>query len=119
MRVAIYHNLPSGGAKRTLYQMTRRLAESHVIDVYTLSTADHGFCDLRPFVRHHHTVSFETWPLFSSPFGLLNHGVRTADIRRLRRVERAIAAQINNGSYHVGINLHDANLVHSSVVFWE
>lgn len=27
MKIAIYHNLPSGGGKRALYEMTRRLAQ--------------------------------------------------------------------------------------------
>ena len=28
MRIALYHNLPSGGGKRALYEMTKRLVQS-------------------------------------------------------------------------------------------
>lgn len=107
MRIALYHNLMSGGAKRALFETARRLAERHEIDVFTLSSADHAFCDLRPFVARYRTFDFETLPLLASPFGALNHGVRWADIVRLRSVQQLIAAQIDAGEY-------DVAFVHSS-----
>jgi glycosyltransferase involved in cell wall biosynthesis len=99
MRIAIYHNLPSGGAKRALYETGRRLARRHQVDVFTLSGADHEFCDLRSFALRYRTQEFHPLPLFGSPFGLLNHGVRAADIPRLRSVHSKIARQIDNGDY--------------------
>ena len=54
MRMALYHNLPSGGGKRALYEWVRRLAAKGVqFDVFTLDTADHDYCDIRPFARSH------------------------------------------------------------------
>lgn len=101
MRIAVYHNLMSGGAKRALFETTRRLAEDHTIDVFTLSSAEHVFCDLRPFVNRYQVFDFETLPLVLSPFGALNHGVRAADILRLRAVQRSIAAKIDADDYDV------------------
>lgn len=83
MKIAVYHNLPSGGGKRALFEMTRRLAEQHTVDVYTLSTAEHEFCDLRPSVARHEIWPFQPLPLARRPFGRLNQGIRSADLRRL------------------------------------
>ena len=69
MRIALFHNTPSGGAKRAIYEWTRRLATNHEIDVYTLSSADHAFCDIRPFVQRHHIFDFTPRRLFNSPWG--------------------------------------------------
>jgi len=99
VKIAIYHNLPSGGAKRALYEMTRRLAERYTLDVYTLSTAEHDFCDLRTFAMQHEIVPFKPLPLARSPFGRLNQGIRALDLLRLRRVQREIAHRIDGAGY--------------------
>lgn len=101
MNLAIYHNLPSGGGKRALFEMTQRLAARHRVDVYTLSTAEHNFCDLRPFVQRHIMFAFRPLPLARRPFGRLNQGIRTADLLRLEAVQRRIAAQIDATGYDV------------------
>ena len=101
MKIALYHNLPSGGGKRALFEMARRLAERHQVDVYTLSTAEHDFCDLRPFVGQHVVFPFRPLPLARRPFGRLNQGIRAADLLRLEAVQRRVAAQIDAGGYDV------------------
>lgn len=101
MRIAVYHNLPSGGAKRTLQEFTHRLSARHEIDVYTLSSADHDFADVRPWAAAHTIVPFQPWPLLRSPFGRLNQLVRSVDLVRLRGPARRIARQIDGGGYDV------------------
>lgn len=101
MNIAVYHNLPSGGGKRALYEMTKRLVERHVVDVYTLSTAEHDFCDLRPLVRKHFVFPFQSLPLSRPPFGRLNQGIRTLDLLRLEAVQRRVATQIDSAGYDV------------------
>jgi glycosyltransferase involved in cell wall biosynthesis len=101
MKIAIYHNLPSGGAKRALYEWTRRLAVMHVLDVYTLSTADHAFCDVRPFVETHRIYEFTPYRSFESPLGRLNRLQRWRDLGALTQLGRRIAGEVNNGGYDV------------------
>lgn len=101
MRIAVYHNLLSGGAKRALAELTRRLARRHEIDVYSLSCSSHDFADLRPFVRQYRVFPFEPLPLLRSPFGRLNQAARTADLLRLNRLNRQIAQEIERGEYDV------------------
>ncbi|NJC96729.1 MAG: glycosyltransferase family 4 protein [Anaerolineae bacterium] len=101
MKIAIFHNIPSGGAKRALFEWTRRLAGQHEIDVYSLATADHAFCDIRPFAAQHHVFEFAPRSLFNSPFGRLNQFQRWRDLGDLERINRRIAGQINQGGYDV------------------
>ncbi len=101
MRIAIYHNLPSGGGKRALYEMTRRLAAQHTIDVYTLSCAEHHFCDLRPFVQRHVVIPFKPLPLARRPFGRINQGLRALTLLRVHRQQQSIASQIDAAGYEV------------------
>jgi glycosyltransferase involved in cell wall biosynthesis len=101
MKIAVYHNLPSGGAKRALYEWARRLAGAHTLDAYTLSTADHAFCDVTPFVGDHRIYEFAPRRLFESPLGRLNRVQRWRDLGRLTQLGRRIAGEINAGTYDV------------------
>jgi glycosyltransferase involved in cell wall biosynthesis len=101
VRIAVYHNLPSGGGKRALFEMTKRVAARHRVDVYTLSCAEHDFCDLRPHCAAHAVFPFDPLPLARSPFGRLNQGIRAVDLMRLRALQRGIARKIDAAGYDV------------------
>ncbi|MBX3061290.1 MAG: glycosyltransferase family 4 protein, partial [Anaerolineae bacterium] len=70
-------------------------------DVYTMSTADHEFCDLRPYVNQHTVFAFQPRALFASPFGRLNQLQRWHDLGDLVKLNRQIAEKIDNGAYDV------------------
>ena len=101
LRIALFHNAPSGGAKRAIYEWTRRLVTNHHIDVYTLSSADHDFCDIRPFVQQHRVFDFAPRKLFNSPWGRVNQLQRWHDLDELTRLGQTIADAINAGNYDV------------------
>jgi glycosyltransferase involved in cell wall biosynthesis len=101
MRIAIFHDLPSGGAKRTLYEAMKRLSRRHTLDVFTLSTADQGFCSLREFSNQEFVFHFSPSILFQSPFGRLNQLQRWRDLQRMDRLARHIAGVIDSGMYDV------------------
>ncbi len=101
MRIALYQNLPSGGAKRAVYEWVRRLAAEHTIDVYSLSTADHSFCDIRPFASKYKIYEFSPRGLFQSPLGRLNQMQRWRDLGNLDQLQQKIAEEINTGGYDV------------------
>lgn len=51
MRIAVFHNLSSGGAKRALYNFVRELGRAgHSLDLFVPSTADESFLSLRTLV---------------------------------------------------------------------
>jgi glycosyltransferase involved in cell wall biosynthesis len=101
MRIAIYHDLPSGGAKRTLYESVKRLAHRHTLDVYTLDTEDKSFCDLREFTNTEFVFHFSPAKLFHSPFGRLNQFQRWSNLQRLDRLARHIAKVIDKNKYDI------------------
>ena len=101
MRIALFHNAPSGGAKRSIYEWVQRLALNHTIDVYTLSTGAHSFCDIRPFVRQHRVFDFTPYRLFSSPWGRLNQLQNSRNLKNLTRIGYSIAVEIDSGDYDV------------------
>jgi len=103
MKIALFFDLPSGGAKRTVYEQVKRLSARHQLDLFTLSTANQDFADVRPFVRHVQVAAFDPLPLARSPLGRLNAAIRVIDILRLRRVMRSLALAINAGRYDVAL----------------
>ena len=103
MKIAIFHNVTSGGAKRTTYEHAKRLSERHQVDLFSLSSANHSFDDIQPYVNRTELVPFQTLPLFNSPLGRLNQAVRIADLLRLRRTMRQLAEMINAGGYDVAL----------------
>ncbi|MFZ1768917.1 MAG: glycosyltransferase family 4 protein, partial [Caldilinea sp.] len=68
---------------------------------YSLSVADHDFCDIRPHCRRHVIAPFRPLPLARPPLGRLNQGIRSAALLRLVRVQRQLAAQIDRERYDV------------------
>jgi len=101
LRIAVYHNLPTGGAKRTLHDMVERLSRRHRLDCFSLSCSAHEFCDLRPYVQNMHTYEFHPTSLLRSPLGRINPLLRLRDLFRLASLSRRIAGDINAGDYDV------------------
>jgi glycosyltransferase involved in cell wall biosynthesis len=109
LRIAVFENLPPGGALRTSYEIGCRLIDrGHEVDLYRLSTyAEKGGFDLAPLAHRVQTTPYR--PLFGSLDGRLRDGhlaPRSYTLfGPLRRLHRALAAQIAEGGY-------DAVLVH-------
>lgn len=63
MRIALYHNLPSGGAKRVVFEHTRRLRQrGHEVLVFEPQTADQGFLDVAAVATERHLLPYEWRP---------------------------------------------------------
>jgi glycosyltransferase involved in cell wall biosynthesis len=101
MKIAIFHDLPSGGAKRTLYETMKRLSKKHILDVYTLDTADQDFCNLAEFSNSEFVFPFSPSKMFRSPLGRLNQLLRWRDLQRLDRLAHDIAKKIDELNYDV------------------
>lgn len=115
MKIAIYHNLPSGGAKRALYETVKRLAPKHQFGVFTLSTSNQDFGDLRPYCDSHKVYPFKPLPLLESPLGRLNQLLRRIDLVRIQRVNRQVAAEIGSGGFNLAY-LHPCQFENSPSV---
>jgi glycosyltransferase involved in cell wall biosynthesis len=87
----------------------------HQLDLYSLSSADNDFCDIRPYVTESYIYHFEPLPLFHSPFGRLNQLVRLIDLFRLQRVEKRVAVEIDKEGYDV-VFVHPSRYTQSPLV---
>ncbi|HJZ05823.1 MAG TPA: glycosyltransferase family 1 protein, partial [Patescibacteria group bacterium] len=57
MKIALFHNLPPGGAKRTVYEQAKYLSQNHELHLFQLSQTNEEFLSLYPFVK-----SIKTYP---------------------------------------------------------
>lgn len=54
MKIAVWHNLPSGGGKRALYILTKGLVErGHTVEVWCASNANKTYLPLGEFAKEH------------------------------------------------------------------
>lgn len=104
MHVALYHNLPSGGAKRVTFEQVSRLAQrGYIIDEYVLSTAEHDFL---PFTNNgQKSYVFQTKPFqwFNGRIPFLTPYIHAwqgyARQNYLDRLTHKISQQINDSPY--------------------
>jgi hypothetical protein len=104
MRIALYHNLPSGGAKRHTFEQVRELARrGHTITEFAPSTADINYCSLAPYIgdRHIYNVtSQDDWNLripLLTPYIHAAKGI--AKLQRTKRLNQVIAHEIDTGKF--------------------
>jgi glycosyltransferase involved in cell wall biosynthesis len=112
VRIAVFENLPPGGALRAAYEIGRQLvARGHELHVFRLSVpADKGPFDLGPESASVHTVSFR--PLG----GALDSRMRNLKLAPrsytvfgpLKRAHRKLAEEIRGGGYDVVLLHQDA-----------
>jgi glycosyltransferase involved in cell wall biosynthesis len=100
MRIAVYHNLPSGGAHRILHGLCRYLSTTHQVDTFTLTTSDQDLLRDADVAHGVETVSYA--PRRPIRRGLyLNDLRRLLDLGTLARLGRDVAARIDAGGYDV------------------
>ena len=102
MRIAVWHNLPSGGGKRALYEHVRGLAaRGHTLEAFCPASADTGYLPLTDLISE--TVLPFAWKDDAPPgrIGRLLHIYRRlpAQIAAMDAHCREAAARINAGGY--------------------
>jgi glycosyltransferase involved in cell wall biosynthesis len=115
MRIALFYNIPSGGAKRTIYESTKRLSTRHTIDVYTFTTAGHDFADIRPYANKYQCFEYHFAPLLGSPFGRFNQAIRLSDLRRMDQSSKRVAQIIESRSYDL-VYAHPCQVTQSPMI---
>jgi len=104
MRIAVCHNLPSGGARRAVWELLRHLKTSehgdHLhLDEFYLEGADDAFLSFAPWVGRQHVFPFAPLGRLRRPLSPLNGLLRLAETRRLREAYRHMAGAVNRGGY--------------------
>ena len=117
-RVAVFHTLPPGGARRALFELVRRSADR--ID-YHLHRVDLGAAERWPELRRHQdpgelAAAVTDYRLHSGP--RVGAASRVMDIEALQVLERRIAHHINAGGYDAVLVSHDQFTSSPSLLRW-
>ena len=100
MKIAIWHNLPSGGGKRALYDHVRGLvARGHIVEAWCPPTADREYLPLSSMIPEH--VVELAWPEYRLTDKL---GLTLVMERRLAAMDahcRACAEEIGRGGFDI------------------
>jgi glycosyltransferase involved in cell wall biosynthesis len=100
MKIAVWHNLRSGGGKRALYDhVVGLLARGHTLEAWCPPTADREYLPLSPLIPEH--VVDLAWPTsrLSDKFG-----ITSLTARQLAAMDahcRACAEQIGRGGFDI------------------
>ncbi len=104
MKIAVWHNLPSGGAKRALYNQTKELlARGHEIECWTLVCSTESYLPMSSLVPVH-VIDYP------QPFSLMHKYMPKlldlfqkgfCSITSLKSISRRCARQINNGGFDI------------------
>lgn len=96
MRIAFFHNLPSGGAKRAVFEFIKELTKSHEIDLYIYDKKAEDFLDIQPLVKN--TILVDGGETTGSG------GIgRLISMYRVRSASKKTAQLINNGNYDLAL----------------
>lgn len=116
MRIAIFHNLHSGGAKRVVVQEARLLSQRHDITVITMEHADRNFGEDERSERVAGLTFRENYlPMLHSPLGRLNPMIRLINLQRLENAEKKAAARIDDLKYDV-VLIHPCQVTQTPVL---
>ena len=120
MKIAVFHNLPSGGAKRALYNSVRYLKNAgHQIDVHVPSTANETYLPLKDIVDGFYVYPsrdvqgrrLPIFPLYSAQIVVYTLSGRGSVLRMksmtLSGPQERIADEINAGPYDVVFSEQD------------
>jgi glycosyltransferase involved in cell wall biosynthesis len=101
MRIAIWHNLPSGGGKRALYDHVRGLkARGHTVEAWCPPTADPQYLPLSELITEH-IVPLDRPRLYRDPLRQVLNPYRqiVAELAAMDDHCRRCAAAINLGGF--------------------
>lgn len=101
LRIAVFHNLPSGGAKRALYDHVRYLINSGCkVDIFVPSTANEDYLPLKDIA-----TNFKVYPVQKTFTGyilsLIKYRLPVGELSSLEKAQILIASEINRGDYDV------------------
>ncbi len=100
MRIAFFHNLPSGGAKRVVYYQIKYLSQRHDVDLYTIESNDSDFLDFSKLKCGIYKYEFE----LNERKGPVNKILNDFKVfRGLSSLHKKIATDIDRKNYDIVI----------------
>jgi glycosyltransferase involved in cell wall biosynthesis len=104
MKIALHHNLGSGGSKREAYEFAKQFVKhGHTVHLYCPSNANERFLPLADVVQESFVFDLQFISKVSNRLPFLRRYVDVltllVNLRRLRQIDQRIAAQIDSGRY--------------------
>ena len=105
LKIAVFHNLPSGGAKRSLFTYIDYLTfHGHIVDVFIPQTANEDYLPLKSVANN--IVEYEVKPSFFreriySIFSYVPAIIRRVSLNNLYKTHKKIAEDINSLDYDI------------------
>ena len=104
LKIALFHNLPSGGAKRHTYEQVKELFQrGYEIHEFTLSTANTDYLPLKEYTKHTIIYPLDWKPLV--PVSIPGIGpyihfyINWRNLNHLERISKQIAAEIDSNHF--------------------
>lgn len=105
LKIAVFHNLPSGGAKRSLYTYIQYLTQQgHLVDVHIPETANEEYLPLENVATN--VFKYEVKPSFIrekiySIFSYVPAIIKRVSIDNVMQTEKKIAENLNDSTYDI------------------
>jgi len=120
MKIALFHNLPSGGAKRHTFEQVRELARrGHHIVEFAPSTADLSFASFEPFIQGRRYFELEVHPFSERRIPFLMPYVHAwqlrANLNKTKQLNRRIAREIDFSDFDI-VLAKDCHIVNNPYV---
>jgi len=106
MKIAVFHNLNSGGAKRALYGNVKFLSDNNEIDVFVPSTANEDYLPLKNIVNNLYVFPVKN-NILNFLYSSIKYFPSKTSLLELKKNQHIIAENINNGEYDVVLSEQD------------
>ncbi|RJP29452.1 MAG: glycosyltransferase [Candidatus Omnitrophota bacterium] len=95
MKIALFHNLPSGGALRAAFNFVKYITgEGHICDIFTASSADTDFMPFKSIAR-----SVKIFHVKKGIFNIRSLLPGGVSLKCLENLQKKIAREIDGGNY--------------------
>lgn len=99
MKIAVFYNLPPGGAKRVLFEEVKNLSKKHELHLFEFTSTDEVFLDLKPFCKSIKPYPFQLKSELPSILKRLHMDYQ--NFVSLKKIHQEIAADIDKGRFDV------------------
>lgn len=104
-KIAVFHNLPSGGAKRSLYTYIKYLVQNgHIVDVFIPETANEEYLPLETIANNIITYKVKKSFIREKLYQIFNYVpaiIRKVSVTNVIKTEEEIAQDLNNSNYDI------------------
>ena len=101
MKIAVFHNLPPGGAKRTLFEQMKFLSSKHTLHLYEHTSTGESFMNTKQYTKKVFQFPFQLKSKFPSFLSRIEKDYK--NFIRLASIHKRMAFAINNGEYDVAL----------------